>query len=172
MSKYTEEQLFDMREEAYVPQPQVLDAFNKMVEQVKEHTLLEYERNKALKWNNGDTYIDEHGNERPYHHMNRRRGSRPAVKINSRKKNLEVLKVDDDGWATLTKPAKKSFGAEESLEERNKFRESLKDSGIKAKPNNKNLGSSKAVDPRDAVADKQTMTFNAFEALGDEYDDE
>lgn len=172
MVKYTEERLYEIQEEAYVPQPQILEAFNQMIEQVKEHAAAEYEKYKNSKWSNGDTYIDENGNERPYHHMNRRRLSRTGNKPNLRKKTTEAVQVDEDGWATLTKP-KKSFGAEEGQDERSKFRESIKDGGvIKARPNNKNLGSSKAVDPRDTIADKQTITFNAFEALGDEDDDE
>ncbi|KAK6459183.1 Cap-associated protein CAF20 [Scheffersomyces xylosifermentans] len=175
MVKYTEERLLEIKEEAYVPQPQILEAFNAMIEEVKEHAAAEYEKHKSIKWNNGDTYIDERGNERPYHHMNRRRASRTGNKPNLRKKSVENVQVDEDGWATLTKP-KKSFGAEEGEEERSKFRESLKEGGkggaVRAKPNNKNLGSSKAVDPRDAIADKQTITFNAFEALGDGDDDD
>lgn len=171
MGKYTEEQLFEIQEEAHVPQPQILEAFNQMVELVKEHAAAEYEKHKNIKWGNGDTYIDERGNERPYHHLNRRRASRTGTKPNLRKKSVDTVKVDEDGWATLTKP-KKSFGSEDAVEERTKFREGLKDpQQIKVKPNNKNLGSSKAVDPRDAIADKQTISFNAFEALGDDDDD-
>lgn len=167
MVKYTEDRLLELKEETYIPQPQILEAFNQMIESVKEHAAAEAEKHKAIKWNNGDTYIDEHGNERPYHHMNRRRASRTANKPSLRKKSVE--NVDEDGWATLSKP-KRSFGADEGLEERAKFRESVREgtvggSGtVKAKPNNKNLGSSKAVDPRDAIADKHTTTFNAFEA--------
>lgn len=171
MVKYTEDELLEFQEIAYNPQPQVLDAFNQMVDEVREHANAEIERQKHLKWSNGDTYIDENGNERPYHHLNRRRGSRSGAKPNLKRKGAESVTVDDDGWATLAKP-KKSFGAEEAGEERTKFRDSLKDSTVKARPNNKNLGSSKAVDPRDAIADKNTISFNAFEALGDDSDDD
>mgnify|MGYP005983643141 CR=1 FL=1 len=169
MIKYTEEQLFEVQEQAYNPKPEILDAFNALVESVREHNELK----AAFKRSNGDTYIDEHGNERSYRHMNRRRPSRTGVNPNLKKKPAEVVKVDEDGWATFTK-AKKSFGAEDGTDERDKFRENVKDSGaaVKIKPNNKNLGSSKAVDPRDAIADKQTTTFNAFEALGADDDDE
>lgn len=169
MAKYTEDQLLALKEEAHIPQPQILEAFNKLIDQVKEHAAAEHERHKAIKWSNGDTYIDEHGNERPYHHMNRRRASRSGThKPNLRKKSVETVHVDEDGWATLSKP-KKSFGAEEANEEKNKFRES---GAVKARPNNKNLGSSKAVDPREVLADKHTRTFNAFEALEDNDDDD
>lgn len=166
MAKYTEEQLLEAREEAYTPKPEVLEAFNSLVEAVREHVANE----KKAKMTNGDTYIDEHGNERLYHHLNRRRLSRSGNKPNLRKKTVETT-VDEDGWATMTKP-KKSFGAEEANEERTKFRELLKETAVKIKPNNKNLGSSKAVDPRDAIADKHTNTFNAFEALGGDDDDD
>ncbi|KAG7663577.1 CAF20 [[Candida] subhashii] len=169
MAKYTEEQLLEIREEAYVPQQQILDAFNKLIDQVKEHAAAEHERHKAIKWSNGDTYLDEHGNERPYHHMNRRRASRTSThKPNLRKKSVETVHVDEDGWATLSK-TKKSFGAEDGAEEKAKFREAV---GVKARPNNKNLGSSKAVDPREVLADKHTRAFNAFEALEDNDDDD
>lgn len=171
MVKYTEDELLEFQEIAYNPQPQVLDAFNQMVDEVRELANAEIERQKHLKWSNGDTYIDEKGNERPYHHLNRRRGSRSGAKPNLKRKGAESVTVDDDGWATLAKP-KKSFGAEEASEERTKFRDGLKDTSVKARPNNKNLGSSKAVDPRDAIAEKNTISFNAFEALGDESDDD
>lgn len=166
MVKYTEEELFEKQEQAHNPKPDVLEAFNKLVESVREHVANEKKNLKT----NGDTYIDEHGNERSYHHLNRRRLSRTGNKPNLRKKTVETT-VDEDGWATLSK-AKKSFGAEEGVDERTKFRESLKETAVRVKPNNKNLGSSKAVDPRDAIADKQTNTFNAFEALGDDDSDE
>lgn len=164
MAKYTEEQLLEAQDQAYTPKPDVLEAFNQLVESVREHVAQEKKNQKS----NGDTYIDENGNERSYTHLNRRRLSRSGNKPNLRKKAVETT-VDEDGWATLSK-AKKSFG-EEAAEERAKFRESVKDMAIKAKPNNKNLGSSKAVDPRDAIADKHTTTFNAFEALGDDDDE-
>lgn len=173
MPKYTEEKLLLIQEEAHNPKPQILEAFNALVELVREHAAAEAEKHKALKWSNGDTYIDEHGNERPYHHMNRRRLSRSGgTKPNLRKKSVDTVTVDDDGWATLSKP-KKLFGAEDGVDERAKFRDSLRDlpATVKARPNNKNLGSSKAVDPRDAT-DKQTTTFNAFEALGGDDDDD
>lgn len=165
MAKYTEEQLLEAQEQAYNPKPDVLDAFNQLVESVREHVANEKKREKT----NGDTYIDEHGNERSYHHLNRRRLSRTGNKPNLRKKGGETT-VDEDGWATMAKP-KRSFGADDALEERNAFRESVRDTAVKVRPNNKNLGSSKAVDPRDAIADKQTNTFNAFEALGDDDDE-
>ncbi|CUM65256.1 uncharacterized protein PRCAT00002889001 [Priceomyces carsonii] len=175
MVKYSEDKLYELKDTAYVPQPVVLEGFNRMIEQVKLHSAQEFEKRKNMKPTNGDTYIDEFGNERPYFHMNRRRLSRGSAKPGLRKKVGDSVKVDEDGWATLTKP-KKSFGSEDAQEERIKFRDSLKEtipsSGMKAKPNNKNLGSSKAVDSRDAIADKQTTTFNAFEALGDEEDDD
>lgn len=165
MAKYTEEQLFDLQSSAHVPQPTILEAFNNLVELVREHAAAEHE--KRIKWNNGDTYIDENGNERPYHHMNRRKLSRSGGnRPNLRKKSAAEVQVDEDGWATLAPKTKKSFGAEEGVDERNKFRESFKET-VKAKPNNKNLGSSKAVDPRE-IADGHKRVFNAFEALGDD----
>lgn len=161
MPKYTEEQLLQVKEEAYNPQPDILEAFNALVEEVREHEA----KQKSIKWGNGDTYIDENGQERPYHHLNRRRGSRSGgAKPNLRKKSVETV-VDEDGWAT-TVPTKKLFGAENE-EERQTFRDT-----VKAKPNNKNLGSSKPVDPRDAIADVQKKAFNAFDALNSESDDD
>lgn len=169
MAKYTEEQLFELKEVAHVPQPAILEAFNQLVEQVKEHAAAE--QAKRTKFNNGDTYIDENGNERAYHTLNRRRLSRSGgTKPNNLRKKA-VEEVDENGWATFTKP-KKSFG-EENGDERTKFRESLKEGSgpgagnFRAKPNNKNLGSSKAVDSRDAT-ETQKHTFNAFAALDDD----
>lgn len=165
MTKYTEEELIGFKDQGYNPKPEVLEAFNKLVESVREH-----HESRAGKKTNGDTYIDEHGNERSYHHLNRRRPSRTGNKPNLRKKSVDTVKVDEDGWATFTK-TRRSFGADETSE-RDQFREAVKDSAVKIKPNNKNLGSSKAADPRDAIADKQTTTFNAFEALGADNDDD
>ncbi|EMG49555.1 CAF20 Cap-associated protein CAF20 [Candida maltosa Xu316] len=173
MAKYTEEQLFELQTEAHVPNAQILDAFNKLIDEVK----ISIEQHHQKKWNNGDTYIDEHGNERSYHHMNRRRPSKGGAGVqrpNLRKKS-EVVVVDEDGWATMAKPKKASFAEGDALEERNKFKESTaggaSSGGIKARPNNKNLGSSKAVDPRE-ISDKQTKAFNAFAALDDDDEDE
>lgn len=169
MAKYTEEQLLSWKDEAYIPQPEVLDAFNKLVESVAEEFQKIAEKSNFKKpARNGDTFIDEHGNERTYNYLNRRRGSRSNKPM--KKKATEVA-VDDDGWATLTnnKPSKKSFG-EEGNDDREAFRESVK-TEMKVKPNNKKLGSSKAVDSRDVIADKQTTKFNAFEALGDDDDE-
>ena len=173
MARYTEEQLFQIKEETtHVPQPTILSAFNELIEQVKEQ---QHQAEHAKKWNNKDTFIDEHGHERSYHHLNRRRNSRSGgnQKPYSKKKN-EVIK-DEDGWemSVPTSHHKSgSFGAgdnNDGNDERSKFRESI---GVKARPNNKNLGSSKAVDPREIASDKQTKTFNAFEALeGDDDDD-
>lgn len=168
MVKYTEEQLLEWREEAYIPQSQVLDAFNKLVETVAEEFQKLADKNNFKKTGrSGDTFIDEHGNERTYNYLNRRRGSRSNKPL--KKKATEVA-VDDDGWATLTTKGKKSFG-EEGVDDREAFRESVK-AEMKVKPNNKKLGSSKAVDSRDVVADKQTNKFNAFAALDGSDEDE
>ncbi|KAM9935247.1 hypothetical protein OXX80_005175 [Metschnikowia pulcherrima] len=165
MAKYTEEQLFEAREHAYTPKPDVLDAFSRLVESVREHVANE----RRVKITNGDSYIDEHGHERSYNHFNRRRLSRGSgPKPNLRKKSETT--VDEDGWETTVKP-RKSFGGEDHENDRANFRESSKDTTVRVRPNNKNLGSSKAVDPRDAIADKHTNTFNAFEALGDDDDE-
>lgn len=159
MVKYTVEELLESRDLAYNPKPDALEAFHKMVDTIHEHVA------RKVKVVHGDSYIDENGNERMYAHLNRRRLSRSSntARPNLRKKSEPT--VDQDGWATYVKP-KKSFGADDGFEDRSKFRELLKDTSVKTRTNTKNLGSSKAVDPRDAIADKQTHTFNAFEALG------
>ena len=103
MAKYTEEQLLELKSEAHTPKPEILDAFNKLIEEVKES--IEQHQQHQRKWHNGDTYIDEHGHERSYHHINRRRQSKGASGVprpNLRKKSEPV--VDEDGWATLSKP--------------------------------------------------------------------
>ncbi|CAK9435704.1 uncharacterized protein LODBEIA_P04310 [Lodderomyces beijingensis] len=202
MVKYTEEQLLTIKDEqTYVPQPQILAAFNEMIEQVKEHAIQQQQQQappqsssqQQQKWRSGDTYIDERGNERSYQHMNRRRGSRSGngEKKPFVKKSKEVVK-DEDGWETTltnTTAAHRGSVGEDGIDERNMFGDAVgggsgageKGSGsgsgsgvgVRARPNNKNLGSSKAVDPREIVSDKQTRSFNAFAALeGDDDDDE
>lgn len=165
MVKYTEEQLIEIQQEAYIPQPEVLDAFNKLVDSVT----LEFAKANARKPHNGDTFIDEHGNERSYNYLNRRRGSRSSGK--PLKKKTQEVEVDDDGWATFAPKHKKSFN-EESVDDRDAFRESVRAEPTKVKINNRKMGSSKAVDARDVVADKPVNSFNAFAALGDEDDSE
>ncbi|EGV60576.1 p20 [Yamadazyma tenuis] len=159
MVKYTEEQLIEIKPEAYTPQPEILDEFNKLVESVT----LEFAEKGARRNHNGDSFIDEHGNERTYNYLNRRRGSRSGAR--PLKKKAQEVEVDDDGWATLTKH-KKSF-SDEAVDERDQFREAVRSEPTKVKISNKKMGSSKAVDSRDTVADKHTNTFNAFEALDD-----
>lgn len=158
MVKYTEEELLKFQDEAYVSHPDILEAFNQLVDNVIELS------NAKKIYRSGDTFIDENGNERSYQHFNRRRGSRSGSKP-IKKKTGEVA-VDDDGWATLSAKHKKSFTEDSALDDKDKFKETYRDA-TKAKPNNKKLGSNKAVDPRDTIADKQTINFNAFEALGD-----
>lgn len=174
MVKYTQEKLFELKGEAYNPLPDTLAAFNDLVELVRVHLNAEYEKQKALRWTNGDTYLDDRGNERSYHHMNRRRPSKTGVRPNLRKKAVDVVSVDADGFETRKK-TRQSVGAEDDEDEREHFRESVKTSGavpLRARPNNKNLGSSKAVDSRDVTADKPKRAFNAFAALGDDSDDD
>lgn len=176
MTKYSVDTLFQLLKDAHNPQPDLLDAFNNLVELVRDHFAAELEKQKALRWTNGDTYIDDRGTERSYHHMNRRRPSKSSQRPNLRKKSADVVQVDHDGWATRTKP-RKSAGADDAEDDRDHFRDSVKGPGpaggaIRAKPNNKNLGSSKAVDTRDTIADKPIKSFNAFEALGGSDDDD
>lgn len=175
MTKYSEETLLKLKNEGHNLQPDVLNAFNGLIELVREHFSAEFEKQKALRWTNGDTYIDDRGNERSYHHMNRRHPPKSAQRPKMRKKTAEVVQVDEDGWATRTK-ARKSSGVVDDEEEREQFRESVKSGvsgvGLRPRPNTKNLGSSKGVDSRDAIADKAINSFNAFEALGDDDYDE
>lgn len=56
MAKYTEEQLIELKSEAYIPNPPILEAFNKLIDEVKES--IEQHHQHQKKWNNGDTYID------------------------------------------------------------------------------------------------------------------
>lgn len=85
-------------------------------------------------------------------------------------KHRETKQTDADGW-TVTVPAPKGArrlsgqgeeGARELVRETN-------DHALKVKTNSKNI-SSKPADLRDAIAEKQKITFNAFDALGDEED--
>ncbi|CDK28423.1 unnamed protein product [Kuraishia capsulata CBS 1993] len=98
-------------------------------------------------------------------------GEELVTRPNLRKtKHRETKQTDADGW-TVTVPAPKggrrlSGQGEEGAREQ--IRES-KDHALKVKTNSKNI-SSKPADLRDAIAEKQTITFNAFDALGDEED--
>lgn len=162
MPKYTEEQLFEAREQAFNPKPEILENFNKLIESVREH----HANEKRLKQTNGDTYIDEKGNERSYNLLNRRRLSRSGGTTKPTLRRKTETTIDLDGWATTTKAkVRKSFSTEDETDERDQFRELIRDTTLKVRPNNKNLGSSKAVDPRDIVADKHTKAYNAFAAL-------
>ena len=104
MAKYTEEQLLELKSEAHTPKPEILDAFNKLIEEVKES--IEQHQQHQRKWHNGDTYIDEHGHERSYHHINRRRQSKRCFWCTKTKFKKSEPVVDEDGWATLSKPKK------------------------------------------------------------------
>ncbi|KAI5960563.1 CAF20 [Candida pseudojiufengensis] len=218
MAKYTEEQLIELKSTSHVSQPTILQAFNAMIEEVKQHALLQQQQyiqsqqsqsssqssQTQNKWNNGDTYIDERGNERSYNHLNRRRNSnsrsnngtsipsssssttsqqqQPFIGSNIgnlqqqryNKKKIEIKK-DEDGWESFTTNSNSTSNQDQDLEKKdnsNTLSGSGASVGIRARPNNKNLGSSKAVDPREIISDKQTRSFNAFEALDDNDDDD
>lgn len=96
-------------------------------------------------------------------------GVRPKFKTH-RPKRAPAPQPDADGWVTLDKH-KKSFGSEE-VSEKQKFTESLKDTQVKVRPNNKNISSSKPADARDIAADQQKSAFNAFAALDDDDESE
>ncbi|ODQ82603.1 hypothetical protein BABINDRAFT_159155 [Babjeviella inositovora NRRL Y-12698] len=167
MAKYTEEELLAVQEKAVAPQGTIIDAFNQMVEEVKA---FQAQHEKAhVRFHNGDSFLDENGEERFYFTHRRRSSRHSETKSNVRRQKIkEQLQTDDDGWSTLVKP-KKSFG-EEAVSERDEFRKSFKETQVKVRPNNKNISSSKPADPRDVV-DKTARAFNAFDALVSDSED-
>ena len=77
-------------------------------------------------------------------------------------------KADAQGWVTL-KNRKKSFGNNFNNESRDKFRKEFQTS-IKPKLNSRSLASNKQVELADAIAEKPSLKYNAFSALGDDED--
>ncbi|ODV94212.1 hypothetical protein PACTADRAFT_51089 [Pachysolen tannophilus NRRL Y-2460] len=154
MVRYTEEELLKYKDAGSLPQGADLSGFVKMVEDVKVALA-------AVCENDENHFPNGRRRSSANHH-------RPIFRKNKHKEFLP--RPDADGWITTAK-TKKSFGSAEGEVSRDVFRESVKDSFVKAKPNNKNIGSSKPADPRDVIADKNTVTFNAFDALVDDEDD-
>lgn len=151
--KYTEEQLLEYKASPALPQGADLTPFVKMVEEVKVALNALFEHDEFT--STGRRRSSVTGSHRPNFRKHKVKEAPPQP--------------DADGWITTTTKVKKSsFGTEQELE-RDSFREVV----VKARPNNKNIGSSKPADPRE-IADKSNKAFNAFSALvsDDEEDDE
>lgn len=155
LKKYTQEELVELREHAVVPTQFDFEEFTKSIEEqraIQEEELHHHHHEGS-------------GRRRSSHHL-----TRPAFK--PRKPKALPPQPDADGWVTLNK--KNSVSGEEATQSRDKFREHVKEQGASqqyARPNNKNIGSSKPADARD-ITDKPKTTFNAFAALGSDDDDD
>ncbi|AAS53025.1 AER345Wp [Eremothecium gossypii ATCC 10895] len=144
MAKYTEEELLQLKPTYDVAVNFDVDAFKAMIAEVAEHHEI------------ADLFHQKARRRSSHHH-----GVKPKIKAHKPR-----ITTDDDGWCTSTRKTSvvavgddgepsPAFVAQETL---------------RVKPNNKNIASSRPADTRDIVADKPTMSFNAFAAL--ESDDE
>lgn len=88
-------------------------------------------------------------------------GARP--KFQKKPKQKIIPQADEDGWFTAVAPTKKEEEEEESTK---------KATRAFAKPNNKQLGSSRPADPRDVSAAQPKTKFNAFSAFNDDSDED
>lgn len=105
--------------------------------------------------------LSKKNRRRSSHHFN----SRPKVYRPKPK-----VATDENGWSTLVVDGeeqaaeeKESEEPEEAHQDNNKTKKA-KNTVIKARPNNKNLGSSKAADAKD-IQEVNKKSFNAFAAL-------
>ncbi|KAL6944896.1 hypothetical protein ACO0QE_002338 [Hanseniaspora vineae] len=145
--RYTEEELLELQPLAVVPKDFDPKEFNDLVAKVSEILALreeEYEKHHPFS-----------NRRRSSHHFN----ARPKVH-----KHKPKVTTDADGWSSLDteKPEKTSFAFSEN---NNNGADNKKLETVKVRPNNKNISSSRPADSRDIIADKNTVTFNAFAAL-------
>ncbi|KAH3902394.1 related to Cap-associated protein CAF20 [Saccharomycodes ludwigii] len=155
--RYTEEELLTLKPSAVIPTGFDHQEFSRLVAKVTEILALRAE---------------EYERQHPNGSFNRRRSSHHHVRPKIHKNKPKIL-TDSDGWSTLENNVggerrKSSIVADDVV--KSKVRENIVNETVKIKPNNKNIGSSRPADTRDIIADKQTITFNAFSAL--ESDDE
>ncbi|KAH3689007.1 hypothetical protein WICPIJ_000006 [Wickerhamomyces pijperi] len=146
MSRYTETELIALRDTAYVPTTFDFAAFAQQIQEQKELS-------------------EEQG--RRGSHLG---GSRP--KFQKKPKQKHIPQADEDGWFTNT-PVKKDL--EEGEEGASTFATASAPKKVVptyARPNNKNIGSSRPADPRDVSAAQPKTKFNAFSAFNDSEDED
>lgn len=150
-NRYSVEELLQLKPTEVQPVDFDADEFKAIIEKVKQIQQLREEEFLA------------HGHfgrrRSSHHHHTRPKTHKPKVK------------TDDDGWSTF-ETVKKEAGATDGEEEKKESSPSLSADVIRIKPNNKNLGSSRAADNSDIARDKPTLNFNAFAALESEDEDE
>lgn len=107
-----------------------------------------------------------------------RRGSSHITKPKVHKPKPRVS-VDESGWSTVVvdpiegeqeEPAAEATPEADGFEEKSNKKKKNSKNVIKARPNNKNLGSSKAADAKD-IQEGMKKAFNAFDALALEDDE-
>lgn len=155
MVRYTIEELFQLKPSETLTANFDAEEFRAIIEKVKQLQALKEEE-----------FIAHHGG-----HFGRRRSShhhgKPKIKHTKPK-----VTTDEDGWCTF-EGKKKGSGDEEEEED---FEEvvpvRIAQETLKVKPNNKNIASSRPADTKDIVADKPTLSFNAFAALESEDEEE
>lgn len=146
MVKYTEEELFQLKPAVSSSVNFDIDAFKAMIAKVAEHHEI------------ADLFHQKARRRSSHHH-----GVRPKIKNHKPK-----ITTDDDGWCTSTKKASLTAVGDENDQLPSP---SISHEIIRVKPNNKNIASSRPADTRDIVADKPTITFNAFAALESDEED-
>lgn len=155
MVRYTIEELLQLKPSETLTANFEAEEFRAIIEKVKQLQALKEEE-----------FITHHGG-----HFARRRSShhhgKPKIKHTKPK-----VTTDSDGWCTF-EGKKKGSGDEEEEED---FKETvpapIAQEILKVKPNNKNIASSRPADTKDIVADKPTLSFNAFAALESDDDEE
>lgn len=157
MQRYTIEELFELKPSETLPVDFDAAEFKAIIEKVKQVQQLREEEFLA----SGGHF----GRRRSSHHFH----TRPKVKHNKPK-----VTTDEDGWSTF-EPKVAGEGEDDegvAVPERSNSNPIIAQETMKVKPNNKNIGSSRPADTRDIIADKQTLSFNAFAALESDSEDE
>ena len=154
MVRYTIEELLQLKPSETLTANFDGAEFRAMIEKVKQLQAIKEEE-----------YIAQHGG-----HFARRRSShhhgKPKIKHTKPK-----VTTDSDGSCTFAAKKKGSGDEEEEDSGKETAPVQIAQETLKVKPN-KNITSSRPADSKDIVADKPTLSFNAFAALESEDEDE
>lgn len=155
MVRYTIEELLQLKPSETLTANFDAENFRAIIENVKQLQALKEEE-----------FLTHHGG-----HFNRRRSShhhgKPKIKHTKPK-----VTTDSDGWCTFEAKKKGSGDEEDDENVKEVAPVQIAQETLKVKPNNKNISSSRPADTKDIVADKPTLSFNAFAALESEEEDE
>lgn len=167
MITYSVQELLELRPEGSVKAIGFdAEEFRAIVEKVKQ--ILKLKEEEWVAQGGIGSYPNRRRSSLLHHH------GRPKMKHGRAK-----ISTDADGWSTL-EPAAKGDGdnaiddgsdSEEDHKPKTPQPVMIAQETLKVKPN-KNIASNKAADPKDIIADKPTLGFNAFAALESEEEDE